>query len=118
MKSDYSLGRRERLRRYSVFQTIKRDGRSSRGARLAINTLPNRLPYNRIGISISARVVPRSATRHRLKRLITESYRLNKKNFKTGFDIIIRISSNRKDASLDDIKEDLLAVFKKAGLIK
>ena len=50
---------------------------------------------NRLGISVSKKV-GNSVVRSRVTRLIRESYRLNEKNIKSGYDIVViaRISSN------------------------
>ena len=55
---------------------------------------PNSREKNRIGISVSKKV-GNSVVRHRLTRLIRESYRISEEKFRCGFDIIIARTSAR-----------------------
>lgn len=59
----------------------------------------------------------KSVVRSRVKRLISESYRLNKDHFVKGYDfaIIARVSSH--DKSYEEMEKALKHVFKKAGML-
>lgn len=50
--------------------------------------LENNQPFNRVGISVSKKV-GNSVVRHRLTRLIRESYRLHENMFNSGLDIVV-----------------------------
>jgi ribonuclease P protein component len=67
--------------------------------------------YNRIGISVSKRV-GNSVVRHRIKRLIRESYRLSEDRLSNGLDIVIvaRVGAKSKDYS--EIESALLHLIK------
>lgn len=66
----------------------------------------NDLLYNRIGISVSKKV-GNSVIRHRVTRLIKESYRLNIDDLKVGYDIIIVARNSAKDKKYSDIESAL-----------
>lgn len=112
----------EKLRKNSEFQQVYRRGRSFANNLLVLYVFRNRKnfltnePYNKLGISVSKKV-GKSVVRSRVKRLISESYRLNKDHFIKGYDfaIIARVSSH--DKSYEEMEKALKHVFKKAGML-
>lgn len=69
--------------------------------------LENGLKENRIGISVSKKV-GNSVVRHRVTRLIRESYRLNKYQMKQGFDIVFVARVNAKECNYQKIERAML----------
>ncbi|MDZ5035136.1 ribonuclease P protein component, partial [Clostridium perfringens] len=83
-----------RLRKNNEFKLVYRRGKSLANNLLVLyiynnkkNKSEDRLTYNKVGISVSKKV-GNSVVRSRSKRLITESYRLNEKDIKTGYDFV------------------------------
>jgi len=116
MRADCSLRRKERLHGYLTFEKIRRKGSGLKGKYLLLSIYQNGLAFNRIGIAVSKKASAKSVRRHRLKRLISESFRLNKPGFNTGFDIIVRCKPVSRDLGLAEVETDLLGLFKKAGI--
>jgi len=66
----------------------------------------NGLDHNRLGISVSKKI-GNSVARHRLTRLIRESYRLHEDMFSSGLDIVITPRGVKKEPQ---IKEEIVSM--------
>lgn len=88
----------ESLKKNKDFQYIYKKGKSYANKYLVMYVLENGTSQNRLGISVSKKV-GNSIVRHRLTRLIRESYRLQEERFRCGLDIIViaRIGAKGKD---------------------
>ena len=88
----------ESLKKNSDFQKVYRQGKSYANRYLVMYVLENHTEGNRLGISVSKKV-GNSIVRHRLTRLIRESYRLQEERFQCGYDIVViaRVSAKGKD---------------------
>lgn len=84
------------LKNTQQFNNVYKSGKYYANKYLVMYVLKNELSTNRIGISVSKKV-GNSVVRHRLTRLVRESYRLHEEMFDSGLDIVIVI---RKDAAL------------------
>lgn len=70
----------------------------------------NSLEYNRLGISVSKKV-GNSVVRHRVTRLIREAYRLNRKNIRTGYDIVFIGRPAAADKGYSEIESAMNHLF-------
>lgn len=78
---------------------------------LVMYIAPNQINEIRLGISVSKRV-GNSVIRHRITRLIRESYRLNKSCIRTGFDIVVVARQNVKGKSYQEVESALIHLLK------
>ena len=101
----------ESLKKNRDFQKVYRNGRSYGNKYLVMYLLKNELGRNRIGISVS-RKVGNSIIRHRLTRLIRESYRLQEDHFQCGFDIVVIARVTAKDKNYREIESALMHLGK------
>ena len=70
------------------FRLVYKEGKSCANKYLVMYIRENHSDVNRLGISVSKKV-GNSIVRHRLTRLIRESYRLQEERFRCGLDIIV-----------------------------
>lgn len=113
----------EKIRKNNEFRNVYRRGKSFSNYLLVLyinknryNILDNK-KYSRVGISVSKKV-GKSVIRSRVKRLISEAFRLNKDKFGEGYDFVFVARTASKDKSYADMEKAMLSLFKKAGLIK
>lgn len=97
----------ESLKKYGDFQRVYRKGTSFANKYLVMYVLPAGTQKNRIGISVSKKV-GNSVVRHRITRLIRESYRLNEEKFVEGIDIVIVARIGAKERNFFEIESAML----------
>ena len=107
----------ESLKKNKDFQVVYRQRNSNANRLLIMYVSKNQLEKNRLGISVSKKV-GNSIVRHRLTRLIRESYRLDEQSFLLGFDIVVIAREKAKDCSYAEIKEALLHLAKIHRVLK
>ncbi|MDL2302027.1 ribonuclease P protein component [Lachnospiraceae bacterium OttesenSCG-928-D06] len=107
----------ESLRKNHQFQFVYKNGRSYANKYMVMYVKENGLGRNRIGISVSKKV-GNSVVRHRVKRLIHESYRLHENIFNSGLDIVIIARGKVSDADYYEIEGALLHIAKLHKIIK
>ena len=98
------------------FVNVYTSGRSYANKSLVIYTLKNASDRNRLGISVSKKV-GNSVVRHRLKRLIKESYRLHEKMFNSGLDIVVIARKGSDACDFAGIESALLHLMKLNGTL-
>lgn len=107
----------ESIKSSSVFKQVYHGGRSYANLYLIMYVLKNGTSTNRIGISVSKKV-GNSVVRHRITRLIRESYRLNEDMFNSGLDIVVIARVGAKDKGYHEINSALLHLAKMHKIIK
>ena len=99
------------LKKYGDFQRVYHKGKSYANKYLIMYILEKDTQQNRIGISVSKKV-GNSVVRHRITRLIRESYRLNESKFVRGLDLVVIARPGAKEKNFFDIESALLHLGK------
>lgn len=107
----------ESLKKNRQFQFVYKNGRSKANKYLVMYVKENGLGKNRIGISVSKKV-GNSVVRHRITRLIRESYRLHENVFNSGLDMVIVARVNANSVGYFEIEGALLHLAKLHEVIK
>ncbi|MCM1101065.1 MAG: ribonuclease P protein component [Acetatifactor muris] len=97
----------ESLRKNRQFQSVYKQGKSYANKYLIMYILENSLGINRIGISVSKKV-GNSVVRHRVTRLIRESYRLHEGVFNSGLDMVIIARPSANAVGYKEVESALL----------
>jgi ribonuclease P protein component len=99
------------LKKNKDFQVVYKNGTSKANRYLVMYVYENGLSENRLGISVSKKV-GNSVVRHRLTRLIRESYRLNEDQFNSGLDFVVVVRNSAKGCSYGDIESAFMHLAK------
>lgn len=97
----------ESLKKSADFTQVYQNGRSLANKYLVMYIRDNESKKNRLGISVSKKV-GNSVVRHRLIRLIRESYRLQEDHFRCGIDIVIIARNSAKGKNYHEIESALI----------
>ena len=107
----------ESLKRNMDFQFVYKKGKSYANKYLVMYILKNNMDKNRLGISVSKKV-GNSIVRHRVTRLIRESYRLHENIFNSGLDIVVVARKSAAFVGYEEIESALLHLAKMHHIIK
>lgn len=97
----------ESLKKNKDFQSVYKEGVSCGNRYLVMYVKENKKRRNRLGISVSKKV-GNSIVRHRLIRLIRESYRLQEECFGCGYDIVVIGRAGAKGKNYKEIESALM----------
>ena len=97
----------ESLKKNSDFQRVYRKGKSRANRQFVMLILPNDSEGNRIGISVSKKV-GNSVKRHRIARLVRESFRLNEDRIRKGYDIVVVARKPAADSDYAQVSQSLI----------
>lgn len=97
----------ESLKKNQDFRNVYGKGKSCANKYLVMYVLENETGRNRLGISVSKKV-GNSIVRHRLTRLIRESYRLQEERYRRGLDIVVIARAAAKEKNYHEIDSAML----------
>ena len=107
----------ESLKKNEQFRFVYKNGRSYANKYFIMYVKENGLDKNRIGISVSKKV-GNSVVRHRITRLVRESYRLHERVFNSGLDMVIIARPGAASIGYEEAESALLHLAKLHHIIK
>ena len=99
------------IKKNEDFQKVYHSGKSYANKYLVMYVKKNESETGRLGISVSKKV-GNSVVRHRIARLIRESYRLNVSKFHSGWDIVVVARQGAKGRNYFEINSAMLHLAK------
>ena len=107
----------ESIRKNSDFQLVYRSGKKMANKYLIVFSMPNNREFSRLGVSVSKKI-GNSVVRHRITRLLRESFRLNESEFHSSWDIIVVARSGSVGSNFCEINRAFLKLLNLLGIIK
>ena len=107
----------ESLKKNHQFQFVYKNGKSYANRYFIMYVKENGLEINRLGISVSKKV-GNSVVRHRVTRLVRESYRFQENIFNSGLDIVIIARPSAASISYKETESALLHLCKLHHLLR
>ncbi|MCM1567989.1 MAG: ribonuclease P protein component [Roseburia sp.] len=107
----------ESLKKNHQFLFVYKNGKSYANKYLVMYIKENGTGRNRIGISVSKKV-GNSVVRHRVTRLIRETYRLHESVFNSGLDIVVVARAGAAQVGYYEIESAFLHLAKLHKIIK
>ena len=116
----------ESLKKNDQFRRVYNEKKAKADRFFVMFIRENGLDHNRLGISVSKKA-GNSVVRHRLTRLIRESYRLHEEMFSSGLDIVVTIRGMKGNPQLinelisikrQDVDRSLVYLAKKQSIIR
>lgn len=104
------------LKKNEDFKKVFDEKKSCANKYLILYYRENELEVNRLGIQVSKKV-GNSVVRHRLSRLIRESFRLNENSFKHGLDLVVIARGDAKGKTYKEIEDALLHLGKQSRIL-
>ena len=84
---------------------------------MQLRALDNSLETNRIGIVVSEKAVSGAVDRNRVKRLVSEAYRLMQDNLAVGYDLVFIIKTKPDTNHMQYVSDIMHNLFREAGFL-
>ena len=107
----------ESLKKNQDFRIVFNKGKSRANKHFVMYVLKNDTDKNYLGISVSKKV-GNSVIRHKIKRLLKESYRLHENLFNSGLNIVIIARKGSEELDYYQVEKSLMHLMKLHNICK
>lgn len=107
----------ESLKKNQDFRIVFNKGKSRANKHFVMYVLKNNTDKNYLGISVSKKV-GNSVIRHKIKRLLKESYRLHENLFNSGLNIVIIARKGSEELDYYQVEKSLMHLMKLHNICK
>ncbi len=114
---DLRLPKENRLRKRAEFQKVYSKGKRIKGRFMTVFFMPSETSFQRIGITASKKAIGNAVKRNRSKRLLRESFRLNRAELNTlenKYDWVINARRKLLEVTLEKPLEEFRQIVEKA----
>ncbi len=112
------LSKINKLKKDNDFKNVFEKGKYSQKEFIKIKFSKNDLGISRFGFMIGLKISKKAVERNKIKRWLQEIIRLNLKEIKTGFDIIIMANPEILGKKHNQVEDNLINLLKESKLIK
>lgn len=106
------------LKKNYEFKNVLNKGKFYCGKYIIVYITKNKKEKNVIGVAISKKI-GKATKRNRLKRLIRESYRLQKTQLEQGYNLVFLWNKKEQEnVKCQFVFKDMQKLFQKAGILK
>lgn len=108
-----------KLKKNYEFKRVLTQGTYYSGRYLDVFAKKNNTNMNFIGIAIGVKIA-KAVKRNKIKRLISENYRLIEKDIKTGYNIVLlwKKKVDIRNATFSNVKGDIISIFERIGILE
>jgi len=99
-----------------LFRQLYKKGNGLAFPSIVVYYRKNRLNTNQLGLTTTKKI-GKAVRRNRARRLMREAYRIIEPEMKSGYDMVLVARSKTPFLTMGEVKNDLSAAFKKAGII-
>ncbi len=105
------------LKENTAFRRLYQRGKSAASHCLVAYCRPNRLGYNRLGLTVSTKL-GHAVVRNRIRRRLREIYRLNEASLKQGYDVVLVARHACPEASFQTLNASFRTAMSRLNLLK
>ncbi len=106
LEADFGFSKKKRLLNKADYKAVFDCARVQKSAFFTMLARPNAQPLARLGVIVAKRLLKRAVDRHRIQRMIRESFRHNQALL-VGLDVIVLLRSDCRNQTAQGLRDCL-----------